>query len=77
MRTLYYGGAIRTMEADGLAEALLTENGVIAAVGSLERLRGRAKGAAEIDLDGRALLPAFIDAHSHFSGAAHALSAPH
>ena len=73
MRTLYYGGAIRTMEADGLAEALLTENGVIAAVGSLERLLGRAKGAAEIDLDGRALLPAFIDAHSHFSGAAHAL----
>ena len=73
MKTLYYGGPIRTMEAEGLAEALLTENGVIAAVGSLEHLRSWAKGAAEIDLEGRALLPAFMDAHSHFSGAAHAL----
>ena len=73
MKTLYYGGPIRTMEAEWLAEALLTENGVIAAVGSLEHLRSWAKGAAEIDLEGRALLPAFMDAHSHFSGAAHAL----
>ena len=38
MKTLYYGGTIRTMEADGTAEALLVENGVIAAVG---RLAGR------------------------------------
>ena len=39
MKTLYYGGTIRTMEADGTAGALLTENGVIAAVGSREQLR--------------------------------------
>ena len=73
MKTLYYGGTIHTMEADGQAEALLVENGVIAAVGSYERLHARAGNAAEIDLDGRVLLPAFLDAHSHFSGAAYAM----
>ena len=35
--------------------------------------KSRAKDAAQIDLDGRVLLPAFIDAHSHFSGAAYAM----
>ena len=73
MKMLYYGGTIHTMEADGPVEALLVENGVIAAVGTYERLHARAKDAAEIDLDGRVLLPAFIDAHSHFSGAAYAM----
>ena len=73
MKTLYYGGPIRTMESGGLAEALLVENGVIAAVGTREKLAAWARGAAEIDLDGRALLPAFLDAHGHFSGAAQAL----
>ena len=73
MKTLYYGGPIRTMETDAPAGALLVENGVIAAVGDLETLRARAGNAAEIDLEGRTLLPGFIDAHSHFSGAAYAL----
>ena len=73
MKTLYYGGPIRTMETDAPAGALLVENGVIAAVGALEKLRARAGNAAEIDLEGRTLLPGFIDAHSHFSGAAYAL----
>lgn len=73
MKTLYYGGRIHTMEPEGQVEALLVENGVIAAAGSLERLEARAKDAARIDLDGRVLLPAFVDAHSHFSGAAYAM----
>ena len=72
MKMLYYGGTIHTMEDQGQAEALLVENGVIAAVGEYERLHARAKDAAQINLDGRVLLPAFIDAHSHFSGAAYA-----
>ena len=66
MKTLYYGGPIRTMETDAPAGALLVENGVIAAVGALETLRARAGNAAEIDLEGRTLLPGFIDAHSTF-----------
>lgn len=73
MKMLYYGGTIHTMEDKEQAEALLVENGVIAAVGEYERLQARAKDAAQINLDGRVLLPAFIDAHSHFSGAAYAM----
>ncbi|MDO4271159.1 MAG: amidohydrolase [Eubacteriales bacterium] len=61
------------MEPEGYADAVLIENGIIAAVGGREQLRAWSRGAAEIDLAGRALLPAFIDAHSHFSGAANAL----
>ena len=49
---------------------------MIAAVGTREKLAAWARGAAEIDLDGRALLPAFLDAHGHFSGAAQALLRP-
>nr|WP_297274346.1 amidohydrolase [uncultured Agathobaculum sp.] len=73
MKMLYYGGTIHTMEEEGKVEALLVENGVIAAAGPYERLHARAKDAAQIDLDGRVLLPAFLDAHSHFSGAAYAM----
>ena len=43
MKTLYYGGPIRTMESGGLAEALLVENGVIAAVGTREARAGGAR----------------------------------
>nr|WP_297172036.1 amidohydrolase [uncultured Agathobaculum sp.] len=73
MKTLYYGGTIRTLEETDTQQALLVENGVIAATGELESMQARARDAAMIDLEGRALLPGFIDAHSHFSGAAYAL----
>ena len=66
MKTLYRGGKIITMEQDFTAEALLTDGGRIAAVGSEERLA--ALGAQRVvDLAGGALLPGFLDAHSHFS----------
>lgn len=73
MKTLYFGGAIRTMEDNGRVEALLAEDGVITAAGTWERLRPLAHGARMVNLDGRALLPAFLDPHSHFSGAAYAM----
>ena len=73
MKTLYYGGAIRTLESDRRAEALLVEDGAVAAVGDWEQIRPQARGAEMVNLDGRALLPAFLDAHSHFSGAAYAM----
>lgn len=73
MKTLYYGGSIRTMAGNGRVEALLVEDGRVAAAGTWEQLRPLARGAETVNLDGRALLPAFLDAHSHFSGAAHAM----
>ena len=70
MQTLYHGGPILTME-DGYAQALLVEDDRIQFVGALDQARGLLRlGAREVDLRGRALMPAFLDAHSHFSGVA-------
>jgi predicted amidohydrolase YtcJ len=69
-RTLYLGGPILTMDAESsVAEALVVEGNRIAAVGSRKELQKWADGGARIvDLGGRALLPGFIDGHSHFPG---------
>ncbi len=72
-RKLYYNGTILTMEPELYAQAVLTEGPRIAAVGSLEDVQAVAAGALPIDLEGQTLMPAFIDAHSHFSGCANAL----
>lgn len=65
--TLYYNGVVVTMDPDRpQAQAVLVRDGRIAAVGSDEELRSQAgEGAALVDLDGRALVPGFIDAHTH------------
>lgn len=56
------------------AQALLVEDGVIRAVGSEAEVRAAAGRDCEmVDLKGHTLMPAFIDAHSHFSGCANAL----
>jgi predicted amidohydrolase YtcJ len=70
-RVLYLGGPILTMDATNrVVEALLVEGDRIAAVGSDAELRDRAGRKKRIvDLQGRALLPGFIDAHAHFPGA--------
>lgn len=73
MKTLYFGGSIYTMESAEPAQALLIEDGVIVDVGTKEQLADRARGAMEINLDGCTVLPAFLDAHSHFSGTAQAM----
>ena len=66
--TLYYHGAILPMDGSKPAEALLTQGETILAVGREAALRALAgKGCEEVDLHGGALLPGFIDAHSHFT----------
>lgn len=67
METIYYGGTILTMEAeDDRPEALLVENGRIKAVGDLSSVSAAAgKGAKKVDLQGRCMMPSFIDPHSH------------
>jgi len=69
---LYVGGPILTMDAgDRVVEALAVEGERIAAAGSAAELQGwaDASGARVVDLEGRALLPGFVDAHSHFPAA--------
>jgi len=70
-RVLYVGGPILTMDATNrVVEALAVDGERIAAVGTAAELRRWAdEGARVVDLKGRALIPGFIDAHSHFPGA--------
>ena len=65
MKTLYYGGSILTMEDSLYADAVLVENGTIQALGSRDDLRRFAGDCREVDLKGAAMLPGFIDPHSH------------
>ncbi|WP_152657579.1 amidohydrolase [Oceanobacillus sp. CFH 90083] len=69
MQKLYYGGDILTMTGeDDYAEAVLTEDGLIKKQGSLEEVKQAADHHAEkIDLQGKTLVPAFIDPHGHIS----------
>jgi len=67
MRKLFFGGSILTMESPTPAEAILVENDRILAVGDEHVLRHIAGGGAdEIDLDGGALLPGFVDSGGDF-----------
>ena len=68
--TIYFGGPILTMEEGSAPQAVLVRGDRIAAVGDLDDLRTLAPGAAERDLEGRALLPAFVDSHSHITAVA-------
>lgn len=67
--TIFTGGRIRTMhtgEAAAPPEALLVHDGVVASLGPLTELRRAAPDTPRIvNLDGRTLLPGFIDAHAH------------
>ena len=67
MKTLFYGGSILTMEENLYAQALVAEDDKILALGSEEEMRALAGSCEEVNLHGAALMPGFIDAHSHFS----------
>lgn len=66
MKKLYYGGTVLTMDpANPRVEALLTENGSIKALGGLAALA--CPDAEYMDLQGRTLMPGFVDGHSHLA----------
>ena len=65
--TLYTGGTIYTMEPGvSVAEAVLVENGRIQAVGKRAELEKDAEKV--VDLEGKTMLPAFIDSKRYASG---------
>lgn len=76
VKSFYINGTVITMEDDALyAEAVCTENGKILAVGAQDEIMKLYKEAEDeiIDLHGGAMLPGFIDGHSHFVGVANAM----
>ena len=64
---IFHGGRVITMEPDQpQAEAIAVRGDEIVAVGGSDRLLALAGPSTQvIDLQGRALLPGFIDAHNH------------
>ena len=64
---LYFGGEVHTLEESRpSAEAVAVRDGRILAVGEESECRAALAGDfAEIDLQGRVLLPGFIDTHLH------------
>ncbi|MBR3786390.1 MAG: amidohydrolase [Firmicutes bacterium] len=67
MDVIYYGGRILTMEEDQLfPEAVLVKKGLIHKVGTLKEVMDAAGSSVKkVNLDGRCLMPGFIDPHSH------------
>ena len=65
--TIYFGGDILTMEGDEAqsAEAVVQQDGKIAFVGNLEDAEKQFPKAGKKDLQGKTLLPGFIDGHGH------------
>jgi predicted amidohydrolase YtcJ len=66
---MYYGGDIITMEGDSAqyAEAVVVKDGQIVYVGSKdEAMKAAGDGHQMVDLQGKTLLPGFLDAHSHY-----------
>lgn len=76
MKKLYCNGTIITMVSEtDRPEALVTENGRIAFVGSLTDARAFCGSDTEaVDLNGKVLLPGFIDPHSHFFSTAQGIA---
>ena len=67
---VYFGGDIITMvgESPEYAEAIVVKDGNISFVGSSdEAMKVAGKGHDMIDLEGKTLVPGFIDGHCHFA----------
>ena len=67
---LYYGGDIITMQGETATyvEALVSDGSNIVFTGTLSDGKKQYPRAQERPLEGKTLLPGFIDGHSHFAG---------
>lgn len=65
---VYFNGSILTMEGDApeYAEAVAVKDGKIAYVGSRDKAMAAVEGARQVDLQGRTMVPGFIDSWAHF-----------
>ena len=76
--TIFSGGPILTIDdANPTAEAVAVQDGRILAVGALSDVSAhQGDGTEVVDLDGRTMLPGFVDSHGHVvMGGLQALSA--
>lgn len=65
-KQVYYNGSILTMENPSYVEAIYVNDGIIEKVGTArEMLKYKKADTQMIDLEGKTLMPAFIDAYGH------------
>lgn len=64
---IFHGGPIITLDSDDrIVEAIAIEEGKIVAVGDLATVKALADAdTKQVDLEGKPLLPGFVDSHSH------------
>ncbi len=74
-KTIFYNAQVVTMDdTQPSAQAVLVQDGVIRAVGSDRDILAQTDVDTSLrDLEGNALLPGFIDPHSHFTAVAYSL----
>lgn len=67
--SVYFNGAILTMDGDApqYVEAVAVKDGKIVFVGDRATALAAVPGAVEVDLEGRTMLPGFIDSWGHFT----------
>jgi predicted amidohydrolase YtcJ len=67
---LYHNGVIITMDTDNPnASAMLVRKNLIVGVGATSDLRELATSSVtEVDLEGKTVIPGFVDGHGHFPG---------
>ncbi len=75
-RIIYYNGTILTIDdKSSIFEALLIEDGIIKELGSSnEILKLKDSNTDLVDLNGKTIMPSFIDSHSHITSYAQTLS---
>lgn len=73
MKQLYQNGTIITLEKNKYAEGILVSNGIIEEVYENKEDIPNDDTIQKIDLHGKTLMPAFIDAHSHIFALAKSL----
>jgi len=67
--TILFNGSIYTVDsAFSVQEALAVKNGRIVGIGTTDEILDRFESMQKYNLDGQAVYPGFIDAHSHFFG---------
>ena len=67
---LYYGGDILTMKGEqpNYVESIVTNSDTIVFIGLLSEAKKLFPSSTKNNLNGKTLLPGFIDAHAHFAG---------
>src|SRR6185436_9090126 len=64
---LLYNATIYTVDSTfSIAEAMVVNDGKIAAIGKLSELENKYDVVEKLDVEGKFIYPGFIDAHAHF-----------